>query len=335
VVFAGSALCVPEIAEARTYTDKEISQVETLSALGSEACAAKKYDSCYRMFVEAEAILPWAPHKYYIGEALVGMGRMLEGIAVWQALLETEGASEDSLVKQFVETARRRLAEEEPRVPELTLDVAAVHRDQVDVHLDGKKLVVNGVTHTVRLDPGEHVLEVSQLRYERELATLRLDIGERETFRLQLRPLTQADDVVRPGTPQTEKAHSGRPASSSWKTPVGLTLGGIGVAAIVGGAVAYSLREQRNADLVSDCGGGETCRDLAPDDYRARTDRIEDRTLVMNLLLFGGGAFVAGGAGLLMWELLDGPETGAEGASARLRAGLAGADPWVTVSGAF
>lgn len=106
----------------------------------------------------------------------------------------------------------------------------------------------------------------------------------------------------------------------------------LGAAAMVSGGVAWSLKESSREQLLDDCGGGDECHGLTSAEFRDRRSRVETRTTVSNVLLFGGGALLAGGLTLgVLHFAADRDDPTASG----LSAGLSLDAGWVTYDAAF
>ncbi len=287
---------------AHALTDEEIERLKTLSEIGAEACQKSDYETCLRMFTQANSLLDYAPHYFYIGEALVGSGRMLEGVATWQKLLRDNAGADDPMVQQFISAAQRRLDEEAPEVPTLMLDVSTEHRGLVEVRIDDEKVEPERVSKAIQLDPGKHVIEFAQAGYLREREQLLMRRGERQSLRVALEPL-QPTPPVEPPPPRRDEVVVDDDDDGSWVFPAGITLAAVGLGAGVGGAVAYSLKEIRRDELEQACQHQSPCQGLSPTEFDAWKARVEERTVVSNVLIFGGaGLFLAGG-GLLLWDL--------------------------------
>lgn len=300
--------------EARELSDAEIDQLETLSRLGTEACDQGNYESCHRLFLEAQQLLPWAPHQFYVAEALVGMGRLLEGLQLWQQIVDTNLDPDDPEVRKFVAAANKRLTQERPHVPQLTLEIDPAHTEGLEVRLDGRRLRPDERFEPLAVDPGAHVLELSQFGYVKELHNLQLARGEHRVIRISLVSLSEQEPGPKPDSSDSDP-------STQWRMPLGIGFMLVGAGSLVAGAVTYGLKEDRREALLQDCGNVSPCDGLTPAEFADRKARVEDRTFVSNLLLFGGAGLAVGGAGLLLWEGFSGG-SGAE-ATAAARGGAA------------
>ncbi len=328
-----SALCAapPVCAEIR-LTDKEIQRLQTLSELGREACESGKYDSCHRIFVEAQSLLPWAPHQFYIGEALVGMGRMLEGIELWRQILSDNDDSSDPVTQQFVEQTRQRLAEEESQLPKLRLELDPKHAGEIRILLDGETADEATLSAGTALDPGKHVLEFSQKGYTQERHTLDLGRGSQEVLRVALtESIAPAQPPPQPHRQPQDTPRVG-PKDDDWKMPVGVTLMVLGGASMLGSGAAFLLKEERLEQLRRDCNRQDPCVGLSEAQYDDRKARLEDRTEVMNVLFFGGAGLALGGAALVLLDVADDPDGASEGG---LQTSLSGDGAWLGWQGAF
>ncbi len=333
VVLLSSAMghATPEL------SDEEIRRLETLSGLGKEACQQEDWESCHRMFAEAEDLLPWAPHEFYLGQALVGMGRLLEGVALWEKILKDNPSPSDPIVEQTTQAARERLSEVRSQIPKLQFELAPEHQGQVQIRLDGRLLEADEHTRVFELDPGHHVVQMAQSGFTRERHDLEFQRAQHKRLAVALTPLQIEARAPESATPEPTIVVA---SDKHWRPIAGWTIVTVGALSTVAGAVTYSLKQDRNEALERDCGGSsvERCVGLSESEYDARVDRIEDRTLVSNALLFGGGGLLGVGAGLLLWDALaddsqaDDP---AQDTAARWHATVGRESAWVSVTSHF
>jgi hypothetical protein len=218
-----------------------------------------------------------------------------------------------------------------PEIPKLQFEVAPEHEGQVQVRLDGRLLETREHGEVFELDPGHHVVQLAQAGFVRERHDLELERNEHEKLAISLDPLTAPatqpkDDARQPSPLEADR--------SSWRPVVGWTATTLGTLTLVGGLVTFSVKEGRNEALERDCGGTtmERCMDLSREEYDQRVEAIEDRTTVSNVLLFSGGALLAGGVGLLIWDAVD---DDAAGGAATVDASIGPGSAWLGVRRSF
>jgi hypothetical protein len=287
---------------APVLSDAQIAELEQLSTEGQQACEARQFEACHRAFVRAQNLLPWPPHQYYIAEALVGMGRLVEGTELWRALARLElGSVSDPMVKQALQLARRRLQEVEPTLPVLEFSIAKSDLPHTQVRVDGRRLERAQVEQGVQLDPGVHHFELSQPGRLSQSEKVKLELGQRQRVLVTLEPLERSP--TKPGAPGSAPAAPSDAPAATWRAPLGWTLGGVGAAAVATGAWAYLHKQTLNEELERDCGVSEgECMGLPPQTFSDRRAEIHDQTLLSNALLFGGVGLLATGVVLLIWD---------------------------------
>ncbi|MEN9581083.1 MAG: hypothetical protein RJA70_4092, partial [Pseudomonadota bacterium] len=158
-------------AHAAGLSQKQIQQLQTLSELGQEACERGDYESCQRAFEQAQELLPWAPHRYYIAEALVGRGRLVEGTAIWSQILKDNDPDDcHPSVCQAVRKARERLNAVERQVPRLQFKLT---RDYEDLIVRVGELELTGVQlkSETRVNPGRYLLTATARGHEEHRAS--------------------------------------------------------------------------------------------------------------------------------------------------------------------
>jgi hypothetical protein len=305
-------------AESRRLSDEEIHQLETLSSRGQQACEAKDYATCYALFEKAQSILPWPPHQYYMGEALVGRGQMRAGVELWHHMLEASTATSDSVVDEAMQLAKQRLSEVEPTIPTLQFQLRSGQRSHVQVRLDGETLSPTELRAPVKVDPGTHRFDLEGQGFASEHHEVVLSAGIHQQILVALQPL----DPV-PATP------SAPPPSSTWRAPAGWALVGSGAAAMVASLVVYLHKEGLNRSLEEECETSK-CPGLSAAEFDKRRQPILRETYLTNGLLFGGAGLAALGSGLLVWEAY-----GDWGEETAVRASTGPGELTLSVSGRF
>jgi hypothetical protein len=162
------------------------------------------------------------------------------------------------------DVAKKRAAALEPRLPKLSVRLAANAPASARVTRDGVELGPASLGTPLPVDPGEHLVVVSApghadqrfklLISEREIRILDADVGPLEPKRVDEPPLGRA-----PVDQQLPPSHSISPPPRS---PVlGYAIGGIGVAGFVTGAIAGALVLQKKHVVDQHCGATKLCDD--------------------------------------------------------------------------
>lgn len=151
--------------------------------------------------------------------------------------------------------AQKRAAALEPRLPKLSIRLAAGAPEGTRVVRDGVELGSASHGSALPVDPGEHVVVVSAPgRAERKFELI---VSEREIRALEVapgEPLASASSA-RPASPTQ---HDGAPAKR--EPPVlGYVLGGVGIAGLLTGAVAGALVLQKKGVVDDHCDSEKRC----------------------------------------------------------------------------
>lgn len=304
-------------AHAVAPTEKEIQQLRTLSELGQDACQQGEYASCQRAFEQAQDILPWAPHEFYIAEALAGQGKLVEGSALWNKILKENDPDDcHPSVCQAVRKARLRLNQVEPKIPKVSFQLARRY-SELRVEWGGAALTKDQLSRVNAVNPGEYQLVATAPEHRTLRRSYRLAPGEEQVVLVEL-----AGD----SGPVVSASPSKRP---TWPVPVGVALVGAGSAALVGGLAALMSNDAKLGRYKTRCNAQPGL--CSRDDEQAK--EIEDLSTLKNGLLFGGGALFASGSAVLIWHWssAESPEAAASPAPrTALRVGLLNATLWGT-----
>lgn len=149
--------------------------------------------------------------------------------------------------------AQQRAAALEPRLPKLSIRLAASAPSGTRVVRDGVELGAASLGTPLPVDPGQHVVVVSApgradrsfdlIVSEREIRALEVDVGEPRT--------TNAGALDQP--------HVEAPADSGGSRTLGYVLGGIGVAGFVTSAITGVLLLQKKSTVDEHCDADKRC----------------------------------------------------------------------------
>lgn len=151
--------------------------------------------------------------------------------------------------------AQKRAAALEPRLPKLSVRLAASAPAGTRVVRGGVELGSASLGTPLPVDPGEHVVVVSApgradkqfklIISEREVRTLEVEVGPERTA---------------PAEPPPRPIAGGAAALAAGRAPVlGYVIGGIGVAGFITGAVAGALVLQKKAVVDEHCDASKRC----------------------------------------------------------------------------
>lgn len=208
----------------------------------------------------------------------------------WAELREALGAARNDGRADREDIAKKQLAEIEPRLSHLVVEVPAPARVAgLELKLDGRTLSPAAWGSAFPIDPGDHKVEATARRRQSFTAQITVK-AEHDDARITLPVLTEAralDDD--PRAPDRKPTVDGASSSGSGLRTGAFIFGGaalIGIGIGSGFGVDAILKEQRAR---KDCGTSELCGNkeaVAASDQARRSARIADI------------AFAAGGVSL-------------------------------------
>lgn len=260
--------------------------------LGTEAgqlLDTKRYAEALERVEQAEALYHAPTHLQMKGEALEGLGRLAEALAVYRQLMAEPLA--DGAAAAFVRAqqfARERARELSGRVPTLEVRVAGAPAHAVEATVDGRPIAVGG-GEGVRVDTGSHTVVVTADGFEsveREITLLEGDAG---LLDIELEPSGAAAS-------EDEGDEDTADAAPGIYLPPWIAFG-VGGAGLLVGTITGVLSISKVGDLDEKC-----------PDYRctpAEQSLIDEAGTLGNVSTVGfviGGVGVAAGVVLLLWR---------------------------------
>jgi hypothetical protein len=191
--------------------------------------------------------------------------------------------------------------------------------------LDGTKLPADMVGTPQVLDPGEHELAVSATGFESWSRRFTLAEGASSEIKVELNP--QAGGAT---STAAEGASPERSQGSSFLGTAGWITASVGAASLIAGTVTVLMADNKKADLDKNCPGpNHGCTGLTQPQLDSDKGTINDLMTASNVLLFGGGALLAGGATMIFIASQKSPE----GPGTSLLVGAPRATAGLTVQG--
>jgi len=210
------------------------------------------------------------------------VGRLVDALRVFRDVQHQSEAAGDAPRQQ---TARRRIAEIEARIPHLTLEVATPRPPGFVITVDRAEVAVADWAD-VLVDPGMVEIVASAPGYRRFETTITIAAdGSRASAQIPALPALAATDA------------STSPRRDRGRTRLGISIAG-GGGVLVGGASVLALLARRSYHdaLDDECGGDpDRCSAAGKD----RTDRARTRGNIATAIGAVGLAAVAGG--LYLW----------------------------------
>ncbi len=250
-------------------------QAQSLMDMGNGYLQQGDYVRALESFRAAYGLFPSPKLLLNIGTTSKLLGRNAEAASAYAAYL----ARPDRDPKRAVEV-ERLLSELDGSIAIVRI---VVRTEGAIVRLDGRVLGPAPLDADVRVEPGEHALSVEKVGMRPGVAALRLGAGERP--RVQLEPSQQAviQRVVRVATGEGQLV-------------LGITVGSIGVGALIAGAIAGGIALAKEGDANGHCDA------TRPEICDAEGVRLGDAAKAIGtastVLLVVGGAAV--GAGIII-----------------------------------
>ncbi len=195
-----SALAVaPSIAHAQV-SDAQRAVARQLFQEGNDLQTAGKYAAALDKFQKAQDAFSAPTNLVRIAECQVSLGRLVEGAETYRTVIRTPlPVGAPPAFAQSVDQAKTELAQVDPRVPKLTVQVVPKARRGLRLQLDGQVVPAALVGEALPLDPGTHKIAVFASGYVANEQTV--TIAERDTKTLTFRLSPVAGVTIAPAPP--------------------------------------------------------------------------------------------------------------------------------------
>jgi hypothetical protein len=230
-------------------------------------------------------------HLQYLARCRAAEGRLVVATEMWRQIIR-EGApsgASPALVAAITE-ASTSLDHTLPRLATTTLRAAGEYPG-LTLTLDGTAIPKEMVGGPQTLDPGEHELVAGAPGFSRW--SHRWTVSEGGTAEVLI-TLT-AGTAVTPTSPKEAPESRG---SAFPLATVGWITGAVGAASLVAGTVTLLTRNNRRNELEKTCVPDKLCP--SGYDLASTRDSIITLTTATNVLMFGGGALLAGGVTMIV-----------------------------------
>jgi hypothetical protein len=299
---ARSAIAKPAVNEAELDSHTRTA-ARSLAAQGSAAFEAQQYARALDHFERAAALVEVPTILLMQARTLVQLGRWVEGAdkyASVQRWREAHPAEQPNpTFTQAAEAAAAELGHLMPRIPKLNVRVSALRPgEEVEVTIDGRRLLPALVGADVPVDPGPHRVEVRRADGRTVSRQISSSEGRREevTILLEAEPAPPPTVVEAPPTPGAPTVRDGQEGSS--RGTFGWILVGTGAAAAGIGTATGLVALGKKSELDEACDPGCHAR------YQETLDSYRLNRTISFVSFAVGVAAVSGGAYLL----LSGPE---------------------------
>jgi hypothetical protein len=308
--------------------ETSVATARKLANGGIDAIEAGDCDKGAPLLERAEQLHHASVHLQYLARCRVAKGKLVAATEMWRRIIR-DGAPEGSspAVVTALAEAQRELEKTLPRLAATIVRTASDYPG-LSMTLDGTKLPADMVGTPQVLDPGGHELAVSATGFESWSRRFTLAEGASSEIKVELNP--QAGGAT---STEAEGASPERSQSSSFLGPAGWITASVGAASLIAGTVTVLMADNRKADLDNACPHHPVCLpgDISPAELESDKGTINDLTTASNVLLFGGGALLAGGATMIFIasrKSSEGPGTSLLVGAPRATAGLTVQGRW-------
>lgn len=184
-----SASLVPATAMAQSAADKATAR--NLATAGIKLYQQQKFEEALDKLKRAQELYDAPVHLLYMARCYVKLGKLVDGAESYRRLVRTElDANSPDVFQTAVADGEKELAEVEPRVPTLTINVEPSTVPGLRIVLDGEpvSVAVLGVERPV--NPGERVVVAEAPGYlpAETSALVREGQGEQVSLTLEVDP---------------------------------------------------------------------------------------------------------------------------------------------------
>ncbi len=234
--------------------------------------------------------------RFHVALCLENTGKLVDALVEFQRA-QSE-ASADASGQVVAQNSGKHVTDLKDRIPRLVVKVPA-DVEGATVTIDGVSVNASLVGTAMPLDPGKHAVVVkASKRKPYSTDVVLVERGKPVTVEAAL-PVVADDGIpAGDGTAPVEQPEPPKDQGGGGAGAVPWIIGGIGVAALIGGGVMYGLRQGTISDLEAACGPGRT---QCPDDKRDLADSGKTYTTAGNVLVGVGVLGVA--TAVVLWVI--------------------------------
>jgi hypothetical protein len=305
--------------------DKETGRA--LFAQGMAALDAHDYAGAERACRGAHAIVKVPTASTCLGRALEGLGRLVESRDVFFEAAHYPAVAGEPKVFTDARTAASAEADAlAARIPSLLILVTGPPETaKLRATVDGAAIPADTVRLPRKVDPGNHVVDVSAPGFRHARVEVAAVEGQEQRVAVSIEP--SATEARSSGPLQVEPAIPASAEPGNGRKAIALVTGGVGVASVVVGSVFGLVASSKWSSARNDCGGG--CGPAAPAQGEKNT-AASDAT-VSTVAFVVGGALAAGGVVLY----LTAPSGSTTGTGLRIAPSAGSGEAGVVLAGGF
>ncbi len=256
---------------------QDAATAQALFEEGRSLVQQQQYEKACPKFAESQRLGPASGTLLNLGECYAKLGKTA---SAWAAFKEAIPAAHSAGQADREQFARERVAEIEPKLVRLSVDVTRPPAPQLVVKRDGVALGEAAWGTPVPVDPGAHVIEASAPGKTTWKTTV------------EVRSAPSTSVVV----PALDVAHDDTTSNGSkpflTQSTIGVGVAGIGVVAVALGAVFGLNAISTNDSAKSHCRNGNLCDPTGLDEL----DSARSKATLSTVFFIGGAAAVGAGA---------------------------------------
>jgi hypothetical protein len=257
VLVCGAALFTPRLAHAQGAA-----AAEALFKKGLSDFNAKKFDTGCPALEESYRVDPRAGSLFTSAECYVAAGKITTAASLYEQFerfVDRMPAGQRAGQAERLKVAAEQRTALKPRIPSLTLVLAAGSPEATVVKRDGTVIGKPAMGVAIPVDPGEHVLVVYVEGGPTKEQKVIVKEGENKKIELTVdtgaaKPAAAPATAPSTTSPPAASASTTEVPASSRKT-IGYVAGGIGAAALIGGGVAGVLSMSKKKTVDDECVG--------------------------------------------------------------------------------
>ncbi len=202
---ASLALSAPAVAQ---VGDAERAAARDLFKEGDGLQRAGKFADALDKFQRAERVYGAPTNVLRIAECQAALGRLVESAESYRSALRTPLAPGSPQAFQVaIDQAKAELAQVEPRVPKLTVNVAPAAAN-AQMQIDGQSVSAALIGEPIPLDPGTHKVRIVAQGFTPSEQDAVLKERETTTLAMTLKPVAVATAPLPPLPPSAPAANS-------------------------------------------------------------------------------------------------------------------------------
>lgn len=256
--------CLGALSVSREAAAQNAATAEALFKKGMADFNAKKFDTACPALEESYRVDPRAGSLFTSAECYAEAGKVATAASLYEQFerfVDRMPANQRGGQAERLKVAAEKRAALKPRIPSLTLTLAAGAPDNAVVKRDGTVVGKPTMGVAIPVDPGEHVLVTYVEGGPTKEQKINVKEGEAKKVELVVdtgaKTPTSSAPPAAPATSSSASASTTGPSApppSSRKT-IGFVAGGIGAAALIGGGVAGILSMSKKKTVDEECNG--------------------------------------------------------------------------------